>query len=225
MPDLRESRQGRQTIAHGFNRGWHEKNLQVPEGRQKAPISAEFSEGVGKQVPCHFDLGKPHRIFATANHNSCQNPAATNLLLFMKSFFTAVFLLAASAVFAAGPEPLTKLESALAKAKAEGKILFVQMGRENCPNCQALKAMIKKGDLRLSESKFVYADVNCDDPATNKLFSSKFDVKGNQLPFVAIASSDGVKLAGRSGYGTARDFEDLIREAGKQARKLPVAQK
>jgi hypothetical protein len=143
----------------------------------------------------------------------------------MKSFFTAVFLLAASAVFAAGPEPLTNLESALAKAKAEGKILFVQMGRENCPNCQALKAMIKKGDLRLSESKFVYADVNCDDPATNKLFSSKFDVKGNQLPFVAIASSDGVKLAGRSGYGTARDFEDLIREAGKQARKLPVAQK
>ncbi|MDB6139768.1 MAG: Thioredoxin-related protein [Verrucomicrobiaceae bacterium] len=85
--------------------------------------------------------------------------------------------------------------------------------------------MIKGNQVKLSDSKFVYADVNCDDAPTNKMFSEKFDVKGNTLPFVAIASADGSKLAGHSGYGTAKEFEDLIKEAGKQARKPAVTEK
>lgn len=137
-----------------------------------------------------------------------------------------LFIAGSIAAVAGTPKAVTDLPTALEKAKAEGKMLFVQMGREACSNCQALKAMIKSNQVKLADSKYVYADVNCDDPATNKLFSSKFDVKGNMLPFVAIASADGTKLAGRSGYGTAKDFEELIREAGKQAKKTPtVAEK
>ena len=144
----------------------------------------------------------------------------------MKSIITALSLLVATSAFAGGPKPLTDLPAALAKAKAEGKMLFVQMGRENCGNCQALKAMIKSNEVRLPDAKFVYADVNCDDPATNKLFSEKFDVKGNVLPFVAIAGPDGAKLAGRSGYGTAKEFETLIKTADTaKARKATVSEK
>lgn len=135
----------------------------------------------------------------------------------MKAFAAALALLLALPAFA-GQKPVTDLTAALAKAKAENKMLFVQMGRENCGNCQALKAMIKSNQVKLSDAKFVYADVNCDDPATNKLFSSKFNVEGNVLPFVAIAAPDGTKLAGRSGYGTAKEFEALIHQAGKNAR-------
>lgn len=135
----------------------------------------------------------------------------------MKAFATALALLFALPAFA-GQKPVTDLTAALAKAKAENKMLFVQMGRENCGNCQALKAMIKSNQVKLPEAKFVYADVNCDDPATDQLFSSKFKVQGSTLPFVAIAAPDGTKLAGRSGYGTAKEFESLIREAGKNAR-------
>ena len=124
-----------------------------------------------------------------------------------------------SVAFAGGPEAVKDLKEALAKAKSENKMLFVQMGRENCGNCQALKAMIKKGDVRLSPSKFVYADVNCDDAATNKLFSESFNVSGNILPFVAVASPDGAPLAKHSGYGTAQEFEKMIRDAGRAVKK------
>ncbi|MDB6075333.1 MAG: Thioredoxin-related protein [Verrucomicrobiaceae bacterium] len=143
----------------------------------------------------------------------------------MKTIIAALALFITGAAMAGGPKPVTDLNAALAKAKAEGKMLFVQMGRENCGNCQALKAMIKSNQVRLSDSKFVYADVNVDDSATNRLFSAKFDVKGNVLPFVAIASPDGTKLVGRSGYGSAKEFDDLIREAGKQSRKPAAVEK
>lgn len=139
----------------------------------------------------------------------------------MKTFIAALALLVALPAFA-GQKPLTDLNAALAKAKAENKMLFVQMGRETCGNCQALKAMIKSNQVKLPESKFVYADVNCDDRATDELFTSKFNVKGNMLPFVAIAAPDGTKLAGRSGYGSAKEFDALIHEANKQAKKAPA---
>lgn len=124
-----------------------------------------------------------------------------------------------SAVIAAGPEKVTNLNKALEKAKAENKMLFLQYGREACGNCQELKGYIKGRELRLSESKFVYADVDCDDPATSKLFREKFKVSGGMLPFVVVAASDGSQLAGRAGYGTVKEYEDLIRDAQKAMKK------
>jgi thioredoxin-related protein len=132
----------------------------------------------------------------------------------MKCFFVTLLasVLTLSA-FAGGPTPVTDLNAALEKAKAENKLLFVQMGREACGNCQALREMIKKGDVRLSESKIVYADINCDDAATNKMFREKFKVEGSTLPIVAIAAPDGSQLAAHGGYGDAKTFEGLLRDA------------
>ncbi|CAN5905739.1 hypothetical protein BH11VER1_BH11VER1_07280 [soil metagenome] len=124
-----------------------------------------------------------------------------------------------SAVFAAGPEKITDINAALEKAKAENKMIFLQYGREACGNCQALKSYVKSHDLRLSESKFVYADVNCDDPATSKLFREKFKVSGGMLPFVVVAGPDGTQLASRAGYGTVKEYEDLLRDAQKALKK------
>lgn len=138
----------------------------------------------------------------------------------MKScLITLLVVLTATAGFTAGPEKVTDINAALIKAKAENKMLFLQYGREACGNCQALKGYIKGHDVRLSESKFVYADVNCDDSATSQVFKEKFKVSGNTLPFVVIAAPDGTQLASRTGYGTARDYEDLLREAQKAAKK------
>jgi len=102
--------------------------------------------------------------------------------------------LIATAAFAAAPK-ITDVNEALSKAQTENKMLFLQYGREACSNCQALRAMIKGGKVRLSQSKFVYADVNCDDRATSKAFMSKFKVSGNTLPFVIIAAPDGRQLS------------------------------
>jgi thioredoxin-related protein len=126
--------------------------------------------------------------------------------------------LIASTAFAAAPK-LTDVNEALSKAQSENKMLFLQYGREACGNCQALKAMIKSGKVQLSASKFVYADVNCDDPATRKAFSAKFKVSGSTLPFVVIAAPDGRQLAARSGYGTNVEYTKLIKDAEKALKK------
>ena len=138
----------------------------------------------------------------------------------MKSTFLALLLTTLTSVaFAGGPDKITDVKAALEKAQAENKMLFMQYGREACGNCQALKGYIKKNDVRLSESKFVYADMNCDDSATSQAFKSKFKVEGNMLPFVVVAAPDGTQLAARSGYGTVRDYEDMIRDAQKAMKK------
>ncbi|MCB1209874.1 MAG: thioredoxin family protein [Verrucomicrobiales bacterium] len=139
----------------------------------------------------------------------------------MKKSFSAlcVLIFMAASAIAGGPEKITDLSQALAQAKEQGKLLFVQYGRDACSNCQALRSYVKEKDLRLSESKYVYADVDCDDPATIRLFGEKFKVVGNTLPFVVIAAPDGTQLAARSGYGSVRDYEDLLRDAGKAAKK------
>jgi hypothetical protein len=133
----------------------------------------------------------------------------------MKTLLSLSFLLIATLAFAGKPTAIKDINAALEQAKSENKMLFLQYGREACGNCQALKAMIKSSKVSLPESKFVYADVNCDDPATRNVFKSKFKVTGNMLPFVVIAAPDGTQLAARSGYGTEKDFNQLIRTAKK----------
>jgi hypothetical protein len=128
----------------------------------------------------------------------------------------------AASVWAGRLEPVKDLEKALRMAKEQNKLLFIQYGREKCGNCQALKGMIKEGSVRLRDSKFVYADVDCDDDATSKVFAKHFKVEGRTLPFVVIAGPDSKQLAARTGYGEAQAFEDMIRDAEK---KLPKADK
>ena len=137
----------------------------------------------------------------------------------MKSFLIAsvLFALVTGLTFAANPA-VKDINAALDKAKAENKLIFIQYGREACSNCQALKGMVKAGKVRLSPAKFVYADVNCDDAATSKVFGSKFKVSGSTLPFVVIASADGTQLAGRTGYGSDAEFNKLILQAEKAAK-------
>lgn len=111
------------------------------------------------------------------------------------------------------------LKAKLEEAKQQQKLLFVDFGREACGNCRVLHELIEGRDLRLSSSKFIVANLNCDDPATKKLFYSKFKVEGKTLPFVVIADPDGNQLVSRSGYGTAKEYNDLIKEARKAYKK------
>ena len=136
----------------------------------------------------------------------------------LRSILLPALALIATAAFAAAPK-ITDVNEALSKGQTDKKMVFIQYGREACGNCQALKAMIKGGKVHLSPSKFVYADVNCDDAATSKAFGSKFKVSGNTLPFVVIAGPDGKQLAARTGAGSAQDFEKLIKDAEKALKK------
>lgn len=116
-------------------------------------------------------------------------------------------------------EPLTDLNSALEKAKAEGKMLFIQYGRDRCGNCQALKALIAQRKVKLLDSEFVYVDLDCDAEETKKLFYRRYKVEGRMLPWVVIADSEGNQIMARSGYGTAEEFNMMIKEARKKILK------
>jgi thioredoxin-related protein len=138
----------------------------------------------------------------------------------LQSLLSCILALAvASGIALAATPKVTDINEALSKAQSENKLLFLQYGREACGNCQALKGMIKAGKVQLSPAKYVYADVNCDDPSTSRVFDSKFKVSGQTLPFVVVAAPDGTQLAARSGYGSEADFNKLLKEAEKARRK------
>lgn len=115
------------------------------------------------------------------------------------------------------------LEKAMARAKAEGKFLFIQYGRTNCTNCQKVWNLLGSGAVKLPED-FLYADVSCDDAATRMAFEATVSVTddGYLYPYIAILGPDGYQLAFRSGLGTAEEYRAMIEQARKDwATPLP----
>ena len=109
---------------------------------------------------------------------------------------------------AAAPEADHDLNAALEKAKAQGKPLFIQLGRESCGFCQNLKRYLKTGSVKIDG--FIYVDLNCDDQQVLKGFQERFTVSGGTLPLVVVADSTGKQLAARSGYGKPEDYQAMI---------------
>lgn len=138
----------------------------------------------------------------------------------MKSLLASLLVLCAATAFAGPPAGITSLKAAIKAARTQGKFLFVQLGRENCGNCQQLKSMITQNELPLSDTRYVYADVDFDDLSTFDLFNRHFKADGEYLPFVVIAAPDGTQLAAHTGSGTLKDYKHLINDAEKAAAKL-----
>jgi thioredoxin-like negative regulator of GroEL len=137
----------------------------------------------------------------------------------MKTLLSLLLAVALSPVtFAAGPATMTDLKAAMGKAKAEQKMLFVQFGRDTCETCRQLRGYIQNRNLHLPEGTYVYADVDIDDPAMVRAFiAAKFHVEGEMLPFVVVAGPDGKQLASRSGPGTVKEYEKLLKEVQTKA--------
>lgn len=138
-------------------------------------------------------------------------------MIFHRLLLSALLLLPVA--LHAGSSALTNLDEAIETATKEDKALFVMYGREACGNCKSLHSLVDKKDVRLPKSSFLIVDLNCDDPATSQAFRSRFKVDGNTLPFVVITKPDGTQVASRSGYGSAAQYNDFIREARKALNK------
>jgi thioredoxin-related protein len=125
---------------------------------------------------------------------------------------------AMAALAIAASEYETDFGQALEKAKSEQKMMFVFYGRQSCGICQATKAMIKSHDIRLSPSKYVMLDLNCDDPKTSAEFNKRYKGEkfGKTLPFVVVADSNGAPLASGSGYKDAREWDKILKAAQKK---------
>ena len=133
--------------------------------------------------------------------------------LFLKIFLATLFLVFTfSHAFAWEND----LDQAIAKAKANNKMLFIMYGRQACGNCQHLKKMVKNGTVDLKVNRYVIANINCDSKKQKASFYKRYSVTGNTLPFVVIAKPDGTMLVSRTGYGKAADYRDLIKKAEKK---------
>ena len=129
-------------------------------------------------------------------------------LHFIVFFVAMVVVLSGTSVSLSAPPANSDLETALEKAKALGKPLFIQYGRETCVHCQALKSYIKEGTVSIDN--FVYVDLDCDNETQRKRFRELFTVSGNALPFVVIADSNGKQITSRSGSGKPEEYKAMI---------------
>lgn len=106
------------------------------------------------------------------------------------------------------------LEEAVNKAKAENKFVLVQYGRELCSNCQKVWDVFACKDVVLPDN-MIYADVDCDDPATIEFFSMNFTIDDDAfwLPYIVVVAPDGSQLASCSGLKTPDFYTTMIADA------------
>jgi hypothetical protein len=106
------------------------------------------------------------------------------------------------------------LLKAMNNAKAKGKFLLIQYGRENCTNCQKVWNMLGDGSVKIPED-YLYADVSVDDPETRAIFEETFSITddGRYFPFLVVMGPDGSQLAFRSGLGTPEAYNTMMKTA------------
>jgi hypothetical protein len=100
------------------------------------------------------------------------------------------------------------------EATKTNKLLFVSIGREACGNCIKFYNYIKKGELKLDETKFMYLKLDIDNYDHQNYFFSYFPVMGNILPFVGVVNGKGIAFGEpRTGFGTPEDYQEFIKKA------------
>jgi thioredoxin-related protein len=108
--------------------------------------------------------------------------------------------------------------AAAAEAKAAGKRLFIESGRQACGNCRILvEQIIPRPEVAaaLNRDFVCYAD-DCDDMAPEvRTLGGTHMPFARSLPFVLLADADGKWLGGGSGATTAEALLKLLADATK----------
>ena len=126
-------------------------------------------------------------------------PAATNM--------------AASAKVQATLPPylVEDFNSACEKAKKDGKLVFVSLGREICGRCQKFYGFVRDGQVKIDPKKHVFMRLDVDNYEHREYFYSTFDPPDRKLPFVGVMDGDrtAVKEA-ISGSHTPEEYQKLM---------------
>lgn len=107
----------------------------------------------------------------------------------------------------------TRWEDAAARARDEGKLVFVEMGRELCSNCRSLVEVVcrQPGVEALLTERFVPLASDCDDPEPQVLEMAMASLAGaTMLPFVLFADPDGNVLGSHSGAVDPASFQEAL---------------
>ena len=118
---------------------------------------------------------------------------------------------AAKAQVALPPYLTEDFNAACEKAKKEGKLVFVSLGREICGRCQKFYGFVKTGQVTIDPKKYVFIRLDVDNYEHREYFYSTFDPPDRKLPFVGVMDGDrnAVKEA-LSGSHTPQEYQKLM---------------
>lgn len=142
------------------------------------------------------------------------------LLILLAAFGLA--LGAAHAAPASSKSAPATVEAAIEAAAPKQKLIFISYGREACGNCRHLRTLIEEKELRLSDTDWVKAEIDCDNPETRKEFNKRYrkELDGARtLPFVVVTKADGTYVASIAGYQKKEAYEKFVRDAKSAAKK------
>jgi thioredoxin-related protein len=106
-------------------------------------------------------------------------------------------------------------EDALAAARREGKLVFVEMGREACSNCRTLVQSIvpRPAVAALLKQHFVGLASDADDPEAPVMdLAMQHLSDATMLPFVMFTDAQGEWLGGGHGAVDPARFEATLRD-------------
>lgn len=107
----------------------------------------------------------------------------------------------------------TSYEAALAVARADGKKVFIEMGREACSNCRTLvESVARLPDVApLLKEHFVAVASDCDAPEQAVIDLAMNHLQdAMMLPFVLFTDADGNFLAGSHGAVDPAAFRQTL---------------
>ena len=137
---------------------------------------------------------------AAAGAEAAPSPAATNAV-------------AQAAKPVELPPYLTEdFNAACEKAKKEGKLVYVSLGREICGRCQKFYGFVKNGQVTIDPKKYVFIRLDVDNYEHREYFYSTFEPPDRKLPFVGVMDGDrtAVKEA-ISGSHTPAEYQALMK--------------
>ena len=138
-------------------------------------------------------------LFCLGGTASAPQPAATNAVV------------TATAQTALPPYLTEDFSSACEKAKKEGRLVFVSIGREICGRCQKFYGFVRDGKVKINPKKYVFIRLDIDNYEHREYFYSTFDPPDRKLPFVGVM--DGDRTAEReaiSGSHTPAEYQNLM---------------
>jgi thioredoxin-related protein len=106
----------------------------------------------------------------------------------------------------------TSWKEAQAEARAEGRMIFVELGRELCSQCRSLvQGIVPRQDVApLLRQNFVALAADADECEPEVLELSGNLQDAEMLPFVLFADAEGRFLDGSSGVVDPRRFVQIL---------------
>ena len=102
-------------------------------------------------------------------------------------------------------------DAACQKAKKEGRLVFVSLGREICGRCQKFYGFVRDGQVTIDPKKYVFIRLDVDNYEHREYFYSTFEPPDRKLPFVGVMDGDRtMRKEALSGSHSPAEYQALM---------------